>query len=102
MQISGYGDYRHLRRAVAGGDGASSPGAAREAPSAPDKTAAGGDAVSISPLSRHMAKLRQMPDARMELVEELKSRLDRGELVTPEALARGAANLLRSVASDEL
>lgn len=105
MQINGYGDLRHLRRSAANGDAGQAAGRAKPAPEADIGAApagADGDAVSISPLGRHLAKLRNMPEVRDTVVAEMKDRLSRGELVTPEALARGTAEMIKAALADEL
>lgn len=113
MQINGFNDFQQLRRAPGGGKedlkaaanrayaGAGAGAGAGESAEASEKSAVQGDAVSISPMARNLARLRQTPDTRAGLVEEMKTRLENGELDSPEATERGVAKMLNALFGNE-
>ncbi|MDR1518972.1 MAG: flagellar biosynthesis anti-sigma factor FlgM [Planctomycetota bacterium] len=95
MRISGYGEFQQVRK-LAQRDDAQLKENAEKAEKA-ESEAAAADSVLISPETRRKAKLRQASDFRQEKVDDVKSRLEAGSLVTPETLASGARKMLDSL-----
>ncbi len=44
----------------------------------------GGDQVQVSDMARYLARLRQVPDIREELVQEIRGQIESGAYDTPE------------------
>lgn len=103
MHINGFGEFQQLRRTASRDDVRAAH--ANKAYATQNEAAAEkpeGDAVSISPMARNLARLHQMPEGNADRVAELKAKLENGELDTPEALERGTHNMLAALFNDDL
>lgn len=63
------------------------------------RTASASSASSSRETSSLMAKLQEIPDVRAEVVEDVRQRLARGELMTREAAEQTAAAILSDLQS---
>jgi anti-sigma28 factor (negative regulator of flagellin synthesis) len=100
MRISGYGEFQQLRK-LSQKDDAQLKETAERAEQTVETAAANSDSVLISPETRRKAKLRLASDFRQERVDDVRTRLEAGTLVTPEAIENGTRKMLDNLFSGD-
>lgn len=98
MKIYGYGEFQQLRKMSQKDDAQNKENAERAEQNAEESS----DAVVISSEARRKIKLRQASDFRQAKVDDVRSRLEAGTLVTDESLKSGARKMLDGLVSGDL
>ncbi len=69
------------------------PGSDAQSP----RRAGGGDQVEVSDMSRYLARLRQVPEIREELVQEIRGQIESGAYDTPEKIESAIDAMLQEL-----
>lgn len=99
MKVGGFGELENIRKAIQKEE--PKPPARKETSTASESGASRDDAALVSNQARDLllrdrmnAKLKQLPDIREDKVKEVLSRLNSGELMTPNAVKDSIARML--------
>jgi hypothetical protein len=94
MKIGGLGEFENIRKASGKDKGKKAESPSAEAAAESSRS----DEIRISPEARMMGKLKQIPDVRQEKIDKVLSKMEHGELMTPEAVKEGVARMLENMA----
>lgn len=100
MRISGYGEFQQMRKLAQKDDAQLKENAEKAEQNVEAGEAA--DSVLITPEARRKAKMRQASDFRQAKVDDVRSRLEAGTLVSADALKSGTKKMLDSLFSGSL